>query len=129
LKTLSNLIFLVAALQGAGGVVLAAAAAHLSTSGSVAVASQMLMIHAGAGIGLASLSRQGVPRVAWFAVAVFVLQLSVTLFSLDLVSRSFLETRLFPYAAPIGGSLTIFSWLALGGWSFAGLISGAAERR
>ena len=31
----------------------------------------------------------------------------------DLTARAFLGARLFPFAAPIGGSLTILSWLAV----------------
>jgi uncharacterized membrane protein YgdD (TMEM256/DUF423 family) len=30
-----------------------------------------------------------------------------------MTARAFLGARLFPFAAPIGGSLTMLSWLAL----------------
>jgi uncharacterized membrane protein YgdD (TMEM256/DUF423 family) len=127
-KQLFYLVFLIAALQGAGGVTLAAAAAHMPGGGTLAVASQMLTMHAGAGIGLALLLCQPLPRLALFATAALALQSGVTLFALDIASRNFLESRLFPYAAPIGGGLTILSWVALACLGFAGLIPNLGKR-
>jgi uncharacterized membrane protein YgdD (TMEM256/DUF423 family) len=116
-------MIIIAALQGAAGIALAAAAAHVEGAANLGVASQFLLFHAGAGLGLASLARQPLGRAKWLSGAAFVLQASVTLFSSDLVSRVYLESRLFPYAAPIGGSLTILSWLALAGWATAELVA------
>jgi uncharacterized membrane protein YgdD (TMEM256/DUF423 family) len=42
-----------------------------------------------------------------------VLALGAALFSGDLAARAFLGGRLFPFAAPLGGSLMIFGWVAL----------------
>ncbi|MGC1860149.1 MAG: DUF423 domain-containing protein, partial [Methylocystis sp.] len=50
------LILLIAALQGAGGVTLAAVAAHVDASANLATASQFLMVHACAGLALAALA-------------------------------------------------------------------------
>ena len=40
-----------------------------------------------------------------------VLVAGLVLFSGDLLSREFLDSRLFPYAAPAGGLLLIGGWL------------------
>ncbi|MGD9540548.1 DUF423 domain-containing protein [Methylocystis sp.] len=115
---LAFFIAAVAAVQGAAGVALAAAAAHLDASPFLATASQFLMIHAAAGVGLAALAR-GTPRreASWLAAIALALQAGVTLFSADLAARVFLTAKLFPLAAPIGGGLTILSWCALAAWA------------
>ena len=41
------------------------------------------------------------------------LALGTLLFSGDLAKRGFAGAKLFPFAAPIGGSLMILSWAAL----------------
>ncbi len=107
----------IAALQGAAGVSLAAAAAHVDASPLLATASQFLMIHAAAGLALATLLRTAPPATAWLALAAFALQAGVTLFSADLAARVYLAGKLFPFAAPIGGGLTILSWCALAIWA------------
>lgn len=106
----------IAALQGAAGVSLAAAAAHVDASPLLATASQFLMIHAAAGLALAALLRTTPPATAWLALAAFALQAGVTLFSADLAARVYMAGKLFPFAAPIGGGLTILSWCALAIW-------------
>lgn len=129
MKNVAPLIALVAALQGALGVALAAASAHGETNANLATASQFLMIHASAGLGLAALARLFRGRWRWLTVAAFGLQAGVTLFALDLSSRVLGWGRLFPYAAPIGGSLTILSWLGLAGWALAELVSPPTQTR
>lgn len=115
---LAFFIAAVAAVQGAAGVALAAAAAHVDASPLLATASQFLMIHAAAGVGLAALLRMAPRRQAiWLAAIVLALQLGVTLFSSDLAARVFLTAKLFPFAAPVGGGLTILSWCALAAWA------------
>jgi uncharacterized membrane protein YgdD (TMEM256/DUF423 family) len=121
LNKIPSVILAIAALQGAGGVALAAAAAHTAGGGSLATASQMLMVHAAAGVGLAALLRGPAPRRSILAGIALALQSGVTLFSLDIASRNFLDAKLFAYAAPIGGGLTIISWFALAIWAFAEL--------
>jgi uncharacterized membrane protein YgdD (TMEM256/DUF423 family) len=117
LKKATLVIALIAALQGGAGVTLSAASAHLESSANLVTASQFFLFHASAGLALAALARShsGYPR--WLTTASFALQGGVTLFSLDLSLRAFGFGRLFPYAAPIGGSLTILSWLALAAWA------------
>ncbi|MBG0795840.1 DUF423 domain-containing protein [Methylocystis sp. H62] len=115
---LSFAIATIAALQGAAGVSLAAAAAHADASPFLATASQFLMIHAAAGVGLAALIRTTPrPKANWLAAIALALQAGGTLFASDLAARVFLSGRLFPLAAPIGGGLTILSWCALAVWA------------
>ena len=108
-----NLIILIACLQGASGVALAAAAAHAQTSRSLEIASSFLLIHAAVGLGLAGISAYEHSSRQWLTGLSLALQASVTLFAADLAARSLLGTRIFPYAAPIGGSAAIISWLGL----------------
>ncbi|TLG79370.1 DUF423 domain-containing protein [Methylocystis sp. B8] len=115
---LAFLIAGIAALQGAAGVSLAGAAAHVESSPLLATASQFLMIHAAAGLGLAALVRTTPRRAAnWLAFIALALQAGVTLFAGDLTARVVLNGKLFPLAAPIGGGLTIVSWCALAVWA------------
>jgi uncharacterized membrane protein YgdD (TMEM256/DUF423 family) len=115
---LGFVISAIAALQGAAGVSLAAAAAHVDASPFLATASQFLMIHAAAGVGLASLVRSTPKREArWLAGIALAMQTGVTLFSGDLAARVFLTGKLFPLAAPVGGGLTILSWCAFAAWA------------
>ncbi len=107
------IIATVAALQGAAGVSLAAAAAHVDANPLLATASQFLMIHAAAGLGLSALVRGRAPISRLLAGASLALQAGVTLFVADLAARVYLGGKLFPFAAPIGGSLTILAWLTL----------------
>jgi uncharacterized membrane protein YgdD (TMEM256/DUF423 family) len=111
--SLASILMTVAALQGVAGVSLAAAAAHVDANPLLATASQFLMIHAAAGLALAARAeRQGL-HGRLFGAAALLLQAGVTLFSGDLAARVYLGGKLFPYAAPIGGSLTILAWAML----------------
>ena len=52
-------------------------------------------------------------RAAPLVVVGFVMEAGATLFSAELAMRAFTGDRLFPFAAPIGGTTMMFSWLAL----------------
>jgi len=113
-------IVAIAALEGLAGVALAAAAAHVEASPLLSSASQFLTIHAAAGLGLAALANGlAAPSRALVAV-IFLLQAGVALFSADLASRALGPGRLFPYAAPIGGTAVMIAWAALPIWGIAG---------
>lgn len=111
------ILALVAALQGAAGVALAAAGAHVDANPLIATASQFLTLHAAAGFGLGAMARTQPPAPRWLAIAGGALQLGVTLFSADLAARVYLGGKLFPFAAPMGGGLTILAWLGIAGWA------------
>lgn len=98
-------------LMGAAGVALAAIAAHRLESPSLVTASNMLMIHAAAGLGLAALVAQTGSRA--LAIAGFVLLAAVTLFSGAVTYHAVNGSHIFPGAAPTGGSLTIAAWAAV----------------
>jgi uncharacterized membrane protein YgdD (TMEM256/DUF423 family) len=101
-----------AGLLGAAGVVLAAMAAHLRGGQILATASDFLMIHASLVVGLAALSGQVARPRSWLFVATMVL-VGVIFFSGDLTLSALVEKRLFPMAAPTGGTLLIASWLGI----------------
>lgn len=96
-----------AGLFGAVGVALLATAAHAGGD-NLGTAAAFLLAHAPAllALGLAGSGRS-------LAVAAALLVAGVLLFSGDLVMRDVLGTRLFPMAAPTGGTLTIAGWLAV----------------
>ncbi|WP_445730631.1 DUF423 domain-containing protein [Methylocystis sp. IM2] len=118
---LPSLIATIAALQGAAGVSLAAAAAHVDANPLLATASHFLTLHAAAGLALAALANGAPPFRRFLIGGALVLQAGATLFSADLAARVYLGGKLFPFAAPIGGSLTILAWLALAAWGAAGI--------
>jgi uncharacterized membrane protein YgdD (TMEM256/DUF423 family) len=122
------LILLIAALQGAVGVALAAVAAHIDGSANLATASQFLMVHACAGLALAAFAATLPTPRPGLIYASFALQAGVTLFSADLALRVLGSGRLFPYAAPIGGSATILSWAALAVWALVSLVKAGRDQ-
>lgn len=100
--------------MGAGGVALAAMAAHLPDGSRLLPASAMLLFHACAVLGTAALAERNVihARIGLVAATGFVI--AALLFSGDLALRQFAGHGLFPMAAPTGGTLLMASWLALG---------------
>ncbi|MFY9968786.1 MAG: DUF423 domain-containing protein, partial [Roseiarcus sp.] len=56
----------------------------------------------------------------------FVMEAGAAVFAGDLAARAFTGARLFPFAAPLGGSTMILSWLALA-IAFAALAQAAAD--
>ena len=108
-----RIIVIAAGLMGAAGVILAAVAAHKTGGKLLLSASSMLLFHAPAAL-LATLlaDRQIIrPRLGLVAAGCFVA--GATMFSTDLTVLEFLGHRLFPMAAPSGGTLMIMSWLLL----------------
>jgi uncharacterized membrane protein YgdD (TMEM256/DUF423 family) len=105
---------MVAALLGGAGVALAALSTHAAGGEFGRTASLFLILHASALIGVTAHARmadRGAARALLSAGAT--LALGTLLFSGDLATRAFAGARLFPMAAPIGGSLMIVSWIAL----------------
>jgi uncharacterized membrane protein YgdD (TMEM256/DUF423 family) len=102
-----------AGLMGAAGVVLAAMASHDADTARLSPASTMLLFHACAVLGAVALAAHGViqSRVALIGACGFVV--ASALFAGDLVMRHATGERLFPFAAPAGGTLLILSWLVL----------------
>ena|SRR5437868_5314549 len=102
-----------AGLMGAGGVMLAAASAHLADATRLGAASSMLLFHACAVLGVVALARRGVLQARIGLAAAFGFVVAATLFAGDLALRQLAGHGLFPMAAPTGGTLLMVSWLVL----------------
>jgi uncharacterized membrane protein YgdD (TMEM256/DUF423 family) len=108
-----TILIALAGLMGAGGIALAAAAAHMAPGAGLDSAAYMLLFHAAAVAGGAALVQQNMlwRPVALLALAAWVL--GAVLFSGDIAMRAFTAHRLFPMAAPSGGMILIAAWLGL----------------
>ncbi|MFB9262852.1 DUF423 domain-containing protein [Bradyrhizobium erythrophlei] len=109
----SRLLIGLAALMGACGVMLAAAAAHLADASRLSAASSMLLFHATAVLATVALADRAMvhARIGIAAAVGFVV--AASLFAGDLSLRQYAGHGLFPMAAPTGGTLLILSWLVL----------------
>lgn len=108
-----TILIALAGLMGAGGVMLAAAGAHMAPGAGLDSAAYMLLFHAAAVLGGSALMQQ---NVVWRPLAVLVLAawvLGAALFSGDIALRAFAGHRLFPLAAPSGGVILIVAWVGL----------------
>lgn len=116
------------ALMGAGGVTLAAAAAHTGGGAMASTAADFLILHAATLLGLTACARAFAADAAFAGALLLVgadLGVGAIVFSADLADRAFAGSRLFPMAAPVGGSLMIVGWLALA----AVFVSASVRRR
>jgi uncharacterized membrane protein YgdD (TMEM256/DUF423 family) len=109
----STILIVLAGLMGAGGVILAAAGAHVAPGAKLDSASYMLLFHSAAVLGGAALLQQGQLWRPLGLIALIGLVLGGTLFSGDVALRAFTGHRLFPMAAPAGGTIMIVAWLVL----------------
>jgi uncharacterized membrane protein YgdD (TMEM256/DUF423 family) len=119
-----TILIALAGLMGAGGIVLAAAGAHVAPGSGLDGAAYLLLFHAAAVLGGAALMQQG---ALWRPLALIVLAawvLGATLFSGDIALRAFTGHRLFPMAASSGGIILIAAWLALALAALAALTRG-----
>lgn len=113
-----------AGFAGAAGVAMAAGAAHGASLASLATPAQMLTMHAAAAVAIAAIAMRAA-RPSGFLLAGIVMLLGVTLFSGDTSMRTLWGDRLFPLAAPIGGSTTIIGWVVL---AAAGILETVTRR-
>lgn len=104
----------VGGLAGAAGVALSAVAAHAG-GGNVGTAASFLLAHAPA---LLAIGLIGSNRVLKAGGAI--LLLGLLLFCGDLLARHYAGSRLFPMAAPAGGTLLIAGWLGVAASALAG---------
>lgn len=96
---------------GLSGVAVSAAASHAGGGPLGQTAGTFLLLHAAAVLALAGLAAISA-RPAVLSAAGACLALGVGLFAGDLVIAGFWGLRLFPAAAPIGGGLLLFGWIA-----------------
>ena len=104
---------ILAGVMGAGGVILAAVGAHLATGTGLESAAYMLLFHAAAILGATAILQQGLLWRPLAGVALAAWSLGGVLFSGDLALRALAGHRLFPIAAPSGGTLLISGWVLL----------------
>jgi uncharacterized membrane protein YgdD (TMEM256/DUF423 family) len=109
----AKVLILAAALMGASGVILAAVAAHTGAEAGVESAAYLLLFHAVAVLAGVGLLENGSlwDRPLVLALAGWVL--GAALFAVAVTLHAFTGQRLFPMAAPAGGTILIASWLAL----------------
>jgi len=110
---LHRLLIGLAAIMGACGVMLAAAAAHLPDASRLGAASSMLLFHATAAIATVALADRAIVHARIGVVAACGFVIAASLFAGDLTARQYAGHGLFPMAAPTGGTLLIVSWLVL----------------
>jgi uncharacterized membrane protein YgdD (TMEM256/DUF423 family) len=107
-----GIFVLAGGLCGAAGVGLSAAAAHLGGD-NAGVAASFVLVHAPAFLVAGLVGGGRVLRAgAWLVLA------GLVLFSGDLLLRDLAGARLFPMAAPAGGSLMILGWLVIAASAF-----------
>ncbi len=102
-----------AGLMGAAGIVLAAASAHGAPGTGLDGAGYLLLLHAASVVGGVALFHQSMVSRTAGLIALCGFVLGAVLFAGDVAARAYLGTRLFPMAAPTGGTIMIASWLTL----------------
>ena len=111
--------------DGACGVAAAAGAAHVPGAEHLNSVALILLVHAAALLGLTARARDSAGWGArlWLASALAV-AFGAALFSADVALLALRGARLFPMAAPTGGTLMILGWLA---GFFAGISRSSKE--
>ena len=74
-------------------------------------AANFLLLHAAATLAVCGLSVAVPERGVWFLGAAWLFLFGSLIFGGDLSMRALAGTRLFPMAAPIGGTLLIVGWV------------------
>lgn len=106
----SRILSLLAGLLGAAGVALSAVAAHRVDDPALATAAPLLVMHAAAALAIVALAAHCTRPLAW-TIAAGLLIAGSALFAGDIALRAATGNRLFPMAAPTGGSTMIIGWL------------------
>ena len=106
-------VIIIAGLFGAAGIALAAAGAHAAPRAGLDSAANILLFHAVAILGGTALLLQGMLSRPLALIALAAWALGTILFSADIALRVFVGQRLFPMAAPTGGTILILGWLVL----------------
>ena len=109
---LAAVLLIYAGLAGAAGVGLAAAGAHGNDMAALTPPAYFLIMHATAAAAIVAVATRAEHPGA-FLLAALVLLAGATLFSGDIAARTLWSVRLFPMAAPIGGSTMIIGLLLL----------------
>jgi uncharacterized membrane protein YgdD (TMEM256/DUF423 family) len=113
-----------AGLLGACGVAAAAAAAHLPGGENLRSVALILLVHAAALPGLTARAREGSAGARLWLAAALAIALGAALFSADVARLTLRGARLFPFAAPLGGTAMILGWLIASAAGLADLFRG-----
>jgi uncharacterized membrane protein YgdD (TMEM256/DUF423 family) len=116
-----TILLILAGLMGAAGVILAAAGAHAAPTAGLDSAAYLLLFHATAVLGASALAQQGLVCRPLTLVVLIAWVVGATLFAGDVSARAFIGHRLFPMAAPSGGTILILAWVA---FAVAALVGG-----
>jgi uncharacterized membrane protein YgdD (TMEM256/DUF423 family) len=117
-----KILLVLAGLMGAAGMALAAASAHAAPGAGLDSAAYILLVHAVAVIAGVAVLQHG---LLWRPLSLLVLTawvLGAALFAGDLAMRAFAGHRLFPFAAPSGGTILIAAWLTFTGTAICALV-------
>jgi uncharacterized membrane protein YgdD (TMEM256/DUF423 family) len=88
-------------------------AVHASGGELARTGALFLLLHAAAALAIAAHARLATPLWRALVIVGFVMEAGAALFSAELTARAFTGERIFPFAAPIGGSTMMLSWIAL----------------
>jgi uncharacterized membrane protein YgdD (TMEM256/DUF423 family) len=110
---MSQIVIALAGLMGASGVILGAVGAHVAPGSGLDSAAYMLLFHAAAILGAVAILHQGLLWRPPAVIALVAWVLGSVLFSGDIALRALAGHRLFPMAAPSGGTLLIGGWALL----------------
>ncbi|HZP69858.1 MAG TPA: DUF423 domain-containing protein [Pseudolabrys sp.] len=110
---MEHLLIALAGLMGAAGVLLAAASAHGKPGSGLDSAGYLLLLHAAAVVAGVAAMRSGLLLRPPGLLALCGFVLGAGLFAADVAARTYLGSRLFPFAAPAGGIIQVLSWLLL----------------
>ena len=113
MKRLPLVLAGVAALMGAAGVTLAAAGVHENGGELVLRSAQFLLLHACAALAIAAHAKVATASALALLIVGFVMEAGAILFSAELAIHIFMGVRIFPFAAPIGGTTMLLAWIAL----------------
>ncbi|MDR2173569.1 MAG: DUF423 domain-containing protein [Burkholderiales bacterium] len=100
-------------IAGATGIAFSAMAAHGNYPDMLKTCADILLVHAPVLLGITALIRVANTPRRLLLLAGFLLVLGIAFFCGDLARRTFLDLRLFPMAAPVGGSVMILGWAFL----------------
>lgn len=118
---MDQILIALAGIMGAAGIMLAAAGAHGKPGAGLDSAGYLLLIHAVAIVAGTAAARQGIILRPLALVVLWGFVAGAGLFAADVAARAWLGSRLFPFAAPAGGTILIIAWLVLVAASLAAL--------
>jgi len=112
-SAMDGILIALAGVMGAAGIGLTAAGAHGKPGTGLDSAGYLLLIHAVAILAGILAVRSSLVLRPLSLIVLWGFVLGAGLFAADVASRAFLGGRLFPMAAPAGGTILILSWLVL----------------